>query len=556
MAFLNRYKDTLNTLKSGLLQRINLFAQDPQGYVDNASELYRLARSAYRAGSVIYNKPLPARPTSYSTGIQFAKDTLSYMSAVQEVTRTKVEPAINSMLLLASGNRDFDSAAIEVGKAFDDATTLAIVDEAVGWADKIRSIFDDEELTISMASFTDAAVTLVTNLNRDAIVAQLESALEAVRVSAPGSKIAPNGKVYIDAAIPWILTTSSQNIGGVAGTVGTPTGDLGTAALSHTAAKWVSAFQFNDNDASGYHACPPADGAYDWNAVVSFFAVLTNANGGAVGGDVLTVNNDFFSIRVWTAETLGGTAIKEAFYVIKNGAALTAAGAEVFNVSADVGVEVSPSAADSSYSQWVHVDYAFGNVVTAGANGLAATSVHTSNVRLIGVLDEKEVDYTEVTYRDNTNVVRTIGKSDSFSDYLGMLTMNPYDDPNLSVPALYARRFGSKSTLLGAVVSAISDYSSRYHAVGSRIDDKYNKLGCTNGMKDMIGTDSLFDYTAPPYGSATAVPISDMDDQAYLQATFTQDIKLFLTAMRDDARMQSIAAKYLSYTSSSNVHYI
>jgi hypothetical protein len=556
MAFLNRYKDTLNTLKSGLLQRINLFAQDPQGYVDNAQELYRLARSAYRAGSVIYNKPLPARPTSYNTGIQFAKDTLSYMSAVQEVTRTKVEPAINSMLMLASGNRDFDSAALEVGKAFDDATTLAIVDEAVSWADKIRSIFDDEELTISMASFTDAAVSLVTNINRDAIVAQLDAALEAVRVSAPGSKIAPGGKVYIDAAIPWVLTTSSQNIGGVAGTVGTPTGDLGTGALAHTAAKWISAFQFKDRDSSGYHACPPANGAYDWNAVITFFAVLTNANGGATGGDVLTATNDFFSIRVWTAETLGGTAIKEAFYVIKNGAALTAAGAEVFNISADVGVEVEPSAADSSYSQWVHVDYAFGNVVTAGANGLAATSVHASNVRLIGVLDEKEVDYTEVTYRDNTNVVRSIGKSDSYADYLGLLTMNPYDDPNLSVPALFAKRFGSKSTLLGAVVSALIDYSSKYHAVGSRIDDKYNKLGCTNGIKDMIGTDSLFDYTAPPYGSATAVPISDNDDQAYLQATFTQDIKLFLEAMRDDARMQSIAAKYLSYTSSSNVHYI
>jgi hypothetical protein len=515
--------------------------------------LYKSVRSMYAAGGVLVSKKLPPAPTSFEEGLEMARDAFRYSGTVDNYIRTKVKPVINGTLMLASGNREFDSAAEEVLANNDDSDVQAMVEKAQFFADKIRSISLDAELAEAWESVDDPH-DLVTEFNALAVDEALANALSAARLSAPGMRISPNDKVYIDTSVPWIIDMSAANVGIKVAKDGTVTGDLGTAVLSHTAGRYSTAFQMSDLDTDGYIEFPPKNTNYKWVLSATAHLVLFNDNGTGAQGDVSAAARDLASIRMWTAETLGGTAVRSNALVSTAGDALTNSGDEVYQVAHEISVEIEPSSASSVAAQWVHVDYSFGNVTTAGVAGLSVTSFSVSNVRLTGYLDGKEVDYSDITYRD-ASAIRAIGRSDSYFDYLGKLVMNPQDDPNLSVPALYAKRFSDHSTLIGGLVSAMKNYSATYHPVGSRIDDKYIRLGCVNGIEDMVGTVSLFSRTAAPYGETLSTSVTDRDEMSLLMATFVHDIRIFAENVHTDARIQKIVAKYLSYTTSANVHY-
>jgi hypothetical protein len=384
---------------------------------------------------------------------------------------------------------------------------------------------------------------------------QLKEALAFAMLMAPGAKIAPNDSAYVDSNVPWFLDMAADNVGIKSAKLGTITGDLGVAALSHGTGKYSVAFQMSDLDTTGYTTFPPKDSVYKWKVVVTYHTRVFNDNGTGAQGDVSAADRDFASVKIWTAETLGGTEVLSNVQVTSLGSALTTTGDEYITVAGEIGVEINSSAASSSAAQWVHVDWCFGNVTTAGAVGCTAANFDVSNVRVIGVPDVNEVDYAQITYRDSEGI-KAIKRSDTYMDYLGKLTINPNDDPNFSVPAMFMRRFGSQSQLIGQMVSAIKNYSNLYHDAGNRIDDKYNRLGCTSGIEDMVGTLHLFDSSHAPFGDTLSTSVTDVEDQTYLFATFVMDLKLFLDNVERDDRIANIVNKYLAFSSSSNVHYV
>jgi hypothetical protein len=83
----------------------------------------------YAAGGVLVSKKLPPAPTSFEEGLEMARDAFRYSGTVDNYIRTKVKPVINGTLMLASGNREFDSAAEEVLANNDDSDVQAMVEK-------------------------------------------------------------------------------------------------------------------------------------------------------------------------------------------------------------------------------------------------------------------------------------------------------------------------------------------------------------------------------------------------------------------------------------------
>jgi hypothetical protein len=559
MSFLERYTRHLEKIRDRLDEKSSELAIDVEGAANKLEGVYQAGRDAYVAGRLLVPKGIPRRPTTWDDGMEFIKDASGYFQKVLNFIRTKVNPVINSVLLLASGNRDIDTALDEVQSKNNDPTTLLLVDRAREIVDLIRRSGYEAEAIQQVDEFNDPH-DLITDINAKSIQSQLDRVIEAVENIAPYNKIAPLGSVYSDSLVPWIMDLTAEEISMNVYEQSIPTYDTGLVPPSHAggAAYWT-AFSLSDDSAAGLVNFPPKESAYKWTLVATVSAHVINDNGTGVQGDVLAAGTDFASFYAWTSATLGGAPITSNTAVMRNATALTVDGDEQFNLQAELAVELTSSAV-ANVSNIVHFDLAFGGVTTEGVAGLAYTASTTiptftvSNVRLVGYPKTTKVDYSLITYRDE-NGVFSINKDDSFITYFGKLALETQEDPNYSVHSIMIRRLAGRSHQVGQAVSVLKRYSELYHTLGDRIDDKYNRLGCVNGIDDMVGIITYLDRTLPPFGNSLAQSVTEPDDITYLFATFIVDLKMVREYMLSDKNIQKVLAQYIPFSTSSNVHF-
>jgi hypothetical protein len=540
MSILEKYNRQRKNISDRLQQKVIDLASDQDGAVDKLDSVYQTIRDAYVSGRFLVPKGLPSRPTTWEDGLEALKDAISYFAKVSNFLRTKFNPVINAVLSLASGNRDIDTALDEVQAHNSDPSTLLMVDNARELINMIRGAHFDLESVMEADTLNDPK-DLTTSLNANAIKAQLDRAIEAVENIAPYNKIAPNGEIYSDSQTPWVIDLTAEEVQVTSYASATPTGDTALVVPSHAGgSSYYTALSLSDVSAAGYTVFPPKSAAYKWSLVATARALLFNDNGTGAQGDVLAAGNPFASFYAWTAATVAGAAITENTATINNGTALSTTGDETVQVEAELAVELGSSSV-TNVSNIVHYDFAFGGVTTAGAAGMAlvANSLSFSNVRLIGYPISARMDYSIVTYRDE-NGVFSINKDDTFIDYFGKLALAPQDDPNFSVPAIMARRLSGKSHQVGAVISVLKKYSEMQHKAGDRIGDKYNRLGCVNGIDDMIGVITYLDRTLPPFGNSLAASITDAEEITFLFSTLITDMKL----VRDNYLSDKTFKKY------------
>jgi hypothetical protein len=404
----------------------------------------------------------------------------------------------------------------------------------------------------------------VTEMNRKAILMNINSAIATLHNLAPDSLIAPNDYAYSMTDQPWHMLPHEHDISINLAASNTPTlKDNGTgllAARAYTAGSYYQAIQLYDDSvatsANAYNTVPPKSDVYDWYVKVSVALSLFNDNGTGTQGDVAAANTAYLAVRAWSAETLGGTQVGDNVEMIHTLGALTAAGDETHDVSLMLDVPIAALAADVTKSKWLHVDFAIGGVTTAGVAGLALTAgsaVEFQCVGLVGYPKERQVAYSNITYRDSAGTLRSINKSDKFIDLYGKLTINHNDDPNFSVDALYRDRVGASGHLVGAMISLLKEYGSKYQDSTNTIDQKYIRLQANNGITDLIGVRHFLNKDKSPFGESSSNPVTGNDNIAELIATLINDFEYFRDMFDMDANFAAQAVKTMSFLTSSNV---
>jgi hypothetical protein len=491
-------------------------------------------------------------PVTQTGALKLITDAAVYLHDLENVLSTKIFPLFNRVLTLASGNRSFDSAMSEVTSKYEDAETQQLVYEARLYYSQIVELLDSE--AYRQVNSVEDNSRFVSEINREAVTAQLAAAVDVATAMSPSGQIAPGGYAYDVSTGSWILDLAEQNISSHVYAQGTPTGDTDAAALTHAGGgTYYKAFYLSDDDTSGNITLPAKADSYDWRCVISVSGTLTNANGGASAGDIAAAETTILSVFAFTSATLGGSTSKSTTRTVKAATALTNSGAQVYDWSVELPIELEAGSVDGN-SSVIHIDYAFGNVTTAGGSGLTMSNLKFDRIRMIGYLKTASHPYANITYNDGSKI-RSITKAQRFVDLFGACDFSSRNDPNLSVEALWNHRIGSKMHILGAVVQMLKAWSARYHASGSTIDDKYQRLGCTGGITDLLGGVSLLDRTVAPFGNTLTGTITDPDDIAYIMVTFLTDIKMIAENVNRDDTLAAYATKYLSFTNSANVHY-
>jgi hypothetical protein len=552
MSFFNRYVANLKSINKEIQAVTDRFVSDPEGTRENLEELIRVGRAAYIAGRTLKFKRIPHRPTSFEQGMEWIKDAADYLTALEKFVRKDVIPVVDQVLLLASGNRDIITALNEVEDNATDPSTLTMVERARGYVMSIQ------ELGLDREEFEDLKILnepyeAVSNMNMASIESVLSEGVRSLEVLGPYNKLAPNGKSYVMSQTPWILYHNSEGWRNESVVQSTPTGDVGAGALAHTATSYRNACRFVEEDTTGYLAVPPKSSNYKWFAVASVYTRLFNDKGTGVQGDLAASGKDLVSVRAWTGLTPGGATISAALEAIRINSGLTVDGDEIIESSVEIAVEIKPTATVGT-SEYVHYDVVFGNVDTAGVVGLTLQAFEVNNVRLIGYPKEREVDFSDITYR-NADGVFAIKKDDRFIDYFGKIADEPTDDPNYSVEALYRERLGNGATILGQMIQVLKIYSETYHKSGDRVDDKYNRLGCTNGITDMLAVQRWLERTSAPFGETLPASTTDKDEITLLFSTLLQDLKYLRDHARLDKNVLKTVSSAMSFTTSSNVSF-
>jgi hypothetical protein len=400
----------------------------------------------------------------------------------------------------------------------------------------------------------------ITELNLSAIKAMCKIGYENFLAVGPWNKIAPNGVAYVQKAKRWDIDLVKENVKTSFAQRSAITGDQGVGAIS--SAVFVSSLnhtgiQMEELDTVGYQEFPPKQDNMSWFLHFTLAFHLFNDNGGGVAGDVRATNvtDPLAMIRVFTADTIRGAPKDNWYFPLYYAEALTNNGNEDIYFSVDVDVPIFNVTGSTKITEWVHLDYAFGGVDTAGASGLTASAgdLNVSNLGLRGYVKESEVSYQNITYRDESGM-RAINKDDTFVDYFGKLVdEDDQEDPNFSVEALYRERIGSAGIVLSQMISALRAYSTLHHKTGDHIDEKYKRLGVSTGVADLVGVSNYLDKTKAPFGVDLVTSVTDKDAIALLFSTLEQDLEIMCQYIEVDKNLLKSVVNAMSFTTSSNV---
>jgi hypothetical protein len=319
-----------------------------------------------------------------------------------------------------------------------------------------------------------------------------------------------------------------------------------------SAGDYFAAFSISDADTTGYINFPPKAGAYKWYLGATVKIRITNDG---TNGDVIAAGSQVGSVWMYTSSTLGGAAVESTEIKLYSASGLTATGGQVVELHAALQVPITESSVTGT-SLIAHINYAVGNMSTAGSTGVTIAAQEIHDLQIIGYPSTPVVSYTNVTYEDSAGVVRQISKDDRFIDYYGKLSKNYDADPNLSVRGIMVRRISSRMHCLSQLVNTLIAYSSKHHKGGDTLDAKYIRLGCPNGIVDMLKVMNWLDNDSPPFAASVTGTVTNPDDISYLIVTFIEDLKLVLDSVDSDQFLQGVLASYFSLTTSSNVHYM
>jgi hypothetical protein len=508
-------------------------------------------------GNGIKESKLPKRPGSFESLMEALGATGTYYKALRKEVREKWLPPLNHIKLLATGNRDDESAIDEVEGWAEDSATLGKLDKAREFVSALKVMgMGRDEFDVIYDSLMHEE--LVSNFNAEAMASQMRAGRESLQRVGPYAKIAPNGTAYSMTDQPWILDMDQENIVQYVKTNGTPTGNKGVATTPGwgATARALEVY-LKDVDTTGYNTFPAKPSLYDWKAVMTVRAKFFNDNGTGTQGDVAAADLPWSAwFRAWTAETIGGTSTGSSEVEVRVNDALTAAGDELVDVSAELSCPVSPLSTDATQSEYIHIDWAVGAVTTSGVAGLGfggSGDFHVSNVRLIGYPKERAASYADITYRD-VDGVHAIKKDDEFIDHFGKLVIQSNDDPNYSVDAIYRDRVGASGHILGGMIETLKSYSALKHKGTDTLDQKYINLNVPGGISDLVGVRHYLDRTKPPFGDSLTTAVTDKDDMTFLFATLNEDLIILEEGMKHDKDLAKQSVKIMPFSTSSNVH--
>jgi hypothetical protein len=530
------------------LARILSFARDIRRKLGDAADMVSMGRDAAMSGNITLlpqniadtvnsvsmmhavliggrvSQPIISQ-SSVDSASSALGDALNQMKSVESYMRKTLVPKVSRMIVLGAGNREDGKALDWVKSKFSGNDLGEAIADAKVLIDKLDQIY--AALEVQDSDEAEFSKELVSIINKKAISHRLTEAFTSLLRVAPGMLIAPQNKVYASERLPWIPIphqdgwevaryAEALDAGNVAATnvVTTATFAWDTSNKDH-----FEVIYLKNDGSSGYTEMPPKSSLYNWVARCEIKAALTPDSNFATSAATTLQPK----VRGWVADSVGGTLISQVEKDVNWTFTTTPAGVDVVYIHATIDVPFSVlSSGASSTSQAIHLDWGLHQV--GGVGWTLSAQTYDVDVTFLGYPKNVAADASMITYKDSDGLIRAIDQGDTFMKYLGMLSDHEGEDPYYSVRALWLKKVAT--TEISAIVAALQAWSAKVHPSGATLDDKYNKLGCTSGMDDLLEPARMLDVDNAPFGKNLAARVSADSSKELIFATLITDIEI------------------------------